>query len=400
MSGLRVIETTTIYRDQHSYSSHPWIARLDGGAWLLTFSQSTRQNVGIHPSSDPRFVNLVIRSDDEGRSWNEPRVAPGYDWYGTEVAGIAQISNGDVLLNQLRWIFAPTEEAHRQWERGDRRWYVAERGWFPWRPKRLQQQDQPWNERAHDWHVATKEADWNNHVFPFARREDGAYVQVSHDLGATWDESVAIDISPYVSAYSRPGAVELANGDLLLAMMSHDWDPVGASFVVRSRDRGLTWTAPVEVARVDGLRFTEPSVVETSSGKLILMSREDVTGYIHQSDSLDGGVTWAAPEQISIWGSPPHIVRLRDDSLFMVYGYRREQFGIRGTVSVDDGVTWCPEIVIRDDLTGLDGGSNMGYPSVIEYAPGKLFVAYYAQDGEGVTHIQGTYLEVIDRVDR
>ena len=46
------------------------------------------------------------------------------------------------------------------------------------------------------------------------------------------------------------------------------------------------------------------------------------------------------------------------------------------------------EFVIRDDLPNRD----LGYPTTIEYEPGKLFVCYYGQTADGVTCVQGTYV--------
>jgi hypothetical protein len=74
----------------------------------------------------------------------------------------------------------------------------------------------------------------------------------------------------------------------------------------------------------------------------------------------------------------------------IVWGRRREPFGIRAAISEDGGRSWGPEIVIRDDLPN----DNLGYPSVIEYAPGRLFTAHYGEDSDGVTGIHGTYFEV------
>ena len=65
---------------------------------------------------------------------------------------------------------------------------------------------------------------------------------------------------------------------------------------------------------------------------------------------------------------------------------------IRASVSEDGGRTWPAEseIVIRDDLPNGD----LGYPTTIEYEPGKLFCVYYGQDAEGVTFVMGTYIEI------
>ena len=59
-------------------------------------------------------------------------------------------------------------------------------------------------------------------------------------------------------------------------------------------------------------------------------------------------------------------------------------------MSDDSGRTWSEEIVIRDDLPN----DNLGYPSAIEYEPGRLFTVYYGENSEGVTCIQGTYFAV------
>ena len=99
-----VSSTIIVYREPHAYSSHPSITRLRNGDWLVAFSHSTQRAFPIlHPPNDPQFVNLVIRSRDEGLSWEQPKVAPGYDWYGVETPGISSSSTGEVLLNQWRF---------------------------------------------------------------------------------------------------------------------------------------------------------------------------------------------------------------------------------------------------------------------------------------------------------
>ena len=57
----------------------------------------------------------------------------------------------------------------------------------------------------------------------------------------------------------------------------------------------------------------------------------------------------------------------------MVYGSRLPPAGLRAVVSEDEGATWGPEIVIRND-----GGSwDVGYPRAWEAAPGKIGAIYY-----------------------
>ncbi len=366
-------KTIIVYKAPHTYCSHPCVTRLASGDWLIAFAHSIqRRPPMIHPPNDPQFVNLLCRSRDQGQTWERPRVVPHYDWYGVETPGIAQISNGDVLLNQWRFLWYPLELGKKLWSTEQRQVFVFDPEARQWRPAQIEQ-------------------DWERHACPYVRTDGGAYVHISTDDGRTWDVTVAIEIAPYQGAFSPKGAIELSTGDIILALGSHEHDPLAASFVVRSTDRGRSWQKPVEAARIPGLVFSEPSVAATPSGKLLLMSREDVTGHSYQSESSDGGRTWLPPKPLPFWGYPTHCIRLSDGRMLIVYGRRKAPFGIRAAVSEDEGQSWSEEIIIRDDMADSSEGLNMGYPSVIEYTPGKLFTAYYGEDADGVTCIHGTY---------
>lgn len=371
MTQAKDAKTIIIYKEPHAYCSHPCVTKLVNGDWLVAFCNSTQRQPILHPPGDPQFINLVVRTSDQGQSWQAPRVAPNYDWYGVETPGITGLTNGDVLLNQWRFLWYPLELAKKRWTRDGQTIFIRDVAARQWRP-------------------ATSEADWQQHPYPYARAEGGAFVQISTDHGYTWELTVPVDITPYQGAFSPKGASELHNGDLLLALGSHDHDPLAANFVVRSHDKGRTWGKPVETARTLGLIFSEAAVAETASGKLLVMSREEVHGYIYQSRSTDGGYTWSPARQLPFWGYPIHCIRLADGRMFIVYGRRQAPFGIRGAISEDEGESWGEELVIRADLPN----ANLGYPSVIEYAPGQLFTAYYGEDHDGVTCVQGTYFTV------
>ena len=83
---------------------------------------------------------------------------------------------------------------------------------------------------------------------------------------------------------------------------------------------------------------------------------------------------------------------LADGRVLCTYGRREAPFGIRACLSADGGRTWLmeQEIVLRDDLPNGD----LGYPTSVEYAPGRLFTIYYGQDGAGVTFVMGTWWEL------
>ncbi|MBW7881952.1 MAG: exo-alpha-sialidase [Caldilineaceae bacterium] len=343
---------------------------------MVAFCQSIqRPPPFIHPPNDPGFVNLIVRSRDRGRTWDAPRVAPDYGWRGVETPGIAQLSTGEVLLNQWRFAWYPLEMGRKLWDEGVCACFVVDPETLHWRPVR-------------------DKTDWVRHPLPYVRADGGAYVHSSYDNGYTWAYTAAIPIAPYQAAFSPKGAIELRNGDVLLALGSHEHDPLAASVVVRSTDRGHSWQPPVEAARVPGRILSEPSLVETTRGTLLLLSREEVTGYIYQSESNDGGYTWQPARALACWGYPTHAICLADGRLLMVFGRRRPPYGIRGALSEDAGKSWGPEFVICPIDHESNQGLNLGYPSVIEYAPGKLFTAFYAEDADGTPSIQGLEFSV------
>lgn len=366
-----IVRHVVVHKTPYVYSSHPCITGLADGTWLVVFNQSVQRDPYLHPPADPHHVNVIIRSADQGESWSDPQVVPDYGWSGVENPGISRLHNGDILVNQWRFRWTPLERARCLSAQGEDEYFVCADD----------------TAGRHAWYPATSDADWATHPYPYARADGGAYVHISIDGGRTWSITVPVDIRPYRGAFSPKGAVHLTSGDVLLALGSHDYDPRHASFVIRSPDHGRTWTKPVEVARRDGREFSEPSLTETATGRLVCVSRDEVTGFLHQSDSLDGGHTWSPVRQLDLWGYPAHVTTLHDGRLLVVYGRRRSPHGIRAAVSDDDGRTWGHELTLRDDLRN----DNLGYPSVLEYRPGRLFTVYYGEDSDGATCLLGTY---------
>jgi hypothetical protein len=71
--------------------------------------------------------------------------------------------------------------------------------------------------------------------------------------------------------------------------------------------------------------------------------------------------------------NPASLLRLRDGSLAITYGYRGMPFGIRARLSGDDGKTWSEEIVLRQDGTA----SDLGYTRSVQRPDGKIVTVYY-----------------------
>jgi hypothetical protein len=83
-------------------------------------------------------------------------------------------------------------------------------------------------------------------------------------------------------------------------------------------------------------------------------------------------MTWSAPERTPMYGYPGQLLVPADGRLLCTYGRREAPFGVRA------------------DLPNGD----LGYPTTIEYAPGRLFCCYYGQEPDGVTCARGTYVNL------
>ena len=358
----------TIYRDPGAYVAHPCIARLFNGDLLVAFNETLPRRPWQHPPRDPRYVNLMARSRDGGQSWEQPHVVPGYDMTGVECPSITQLSTGEVILVQWRFAWYPLETARKLWRQPGNPHdihLIMRRGWIGHRP--------------------TGEADWGETPFPWARGDDGLFVSLSSDDGATWDSTTRATTGPFRRGYSPRPPCETADGAVLLALDSHD--ERGILYLLRSDDHGRNWAPPVVVS--DDRPLAEPTILALPNGTVIVHSRDEATSLIHQHDSQDGGRTWAPPRVLPIWGYPAHLLRLADGRLLTIYGIRRPPFGIRACLSSDDGASWDVEheLIIRDDMPS----SNLGYPTAVELPDGRLFAAYYGDDDpEGVTYIVGS----------
>ena len=343
------------------------------GEWVTVFNNSVRRPIILHPPHDPRYYNMIIRSQDQGRTWCTPRVAPGYDWYGVECAGLTVLADGALLLNQWRFKWYPLEVAQALRESG-----VT---------------------TADDWFAAFDHGGSGEHYYgpasrpqspaemaPWGRANGGTFVHRSLDQGRTWIDTVQVDTRPYSGGYGMRGGIQLSNGDVLMPLS--DVPLYRTVFVVRSKDGGRTWGPPVEAASRPGREFEEPCALHLGDDHILLVMRENKTSYLHQSVSRDGGLTWDPPQPTPIHGYPASLTELPDGRILCVYGYRFQPFGIRAVLSHDQGQTWDVENawIVRGDLPSAD----LGYPSSVLMEDGRIFTIYYAQDHQAVTSIQST----------
>ena len=226
---------------------------------------------------------------------------------------------------------------------------------------------------------------WNavNRATTAAERESllGAWMLRSTDRGLTWS-------APYKIPVNSPhGPVALSGGRLLYAGRRFG----GAGVLIgawQSPDDGQTWSllSPIPARPGDDpANYHELHAVETADGRIVAHIRNHNSANERetlQSESSDGGKSWSVPRAIGVWGLPSHLLRLRDGRLLMSYSYRRPPRGNDARISQDHGRTWSDPIVLSDDGTG-----DLGYPSTVELPSGELLTLWYQAMPPGVVSV-------------
>lgn len=253
----------------------------------------------------------------------------------------------------------------------------------------------------------------------FGMPEGRTNVRVSKDRGLTWGPPIPVPMDGLGSLSGMNSVLVRPDGTVLIWLMEVDDDarnrhpcifalPPGntdfhfLTFVTPKLDPyGLAdgeWTT---TPRFAGHRWFYPRGYMLPNGRMLcaMRSQRDPRGImwteLHASD--DRGRTWQFLSRVNDFGAPGSLVQLPDGRLVMVYGYRLMPAGIRATVSEDQGRTWGPELIIRDD-----GGSwDLGYPNAWVTDDGRVGVIYYfnskndrIQANGGVRHIARSIFSV------
>jgi len=232
-------------------------------------------------------------------------------------------------------------------------------------------------------------------------------VRVSKDRGHTWGPPIPVPLDGLNSLSGMNSVLIRPDGTALIWLMEVDkegWNrhpcvyalpPRGTdfhflTFITKKHDPwGNADGDYTSTFRFGGHRWFYPRGYMLPSGRMlcVLRSQRDPRGVmwteVYASD--DGGRTWAFLSRVNDFGSPGSLVRLPDGRLVMVYGYRLMPAGIRATVSEDEGRTWGPELIVRDD-----GGSwDLGYPNAWVTDDGKVGVIYYFNSKDDKVQVNG-----------
>jgi hypothetical protein len=330
-------QTKVISHLPHRYHGWPTLARRKSGQLLLVCSGGREGHVCPFGRVD------LMRSNDGGDTWTWPRVVldgPIDD----RDAGVLETDKGTILVTTFTSL---AYEDH----------YLAKAG-----------KTDPWpKEKLDRWLAA------HNRVGAEERKAAlSVWMIRSTDGGVTFS-------GRYFSQVNSPhGPVQLSDGRLLYAgkELWHGEHRIG---VCQSTDDGQTWSwlAQIPTREADNPKnYHELHAVEAADGRLIVQIRnhnKTNAGETLQTESTDGGKTWASPHEIGVWGLPSHLLRLADDRLLMTYGHRRAPLGNQARVSDDHGQTWSEAIILSGD--GVSG--DLGYPSTAQLDDGSLVTVWY-----------------------
>ncbi|MBN2309104.1 MAG: exo-alpha-sialidase [Candidatus Hydrogenedentes bacterium] len=214
----------------------------------------------------------------------------------------------------------------------------------------------------------------------------------SEDNGRTWSEPAPAQVAegwPAAPASLTPYGPVLVNGDgallrFLLGRANTEgeifpdvrtWGAVHCkAYVIRSADRGRSWTAPIEIDRPSwcnaargeipgSLDLTEPAAV-VMGDTVMAVIRPIYSPYMWQCWSHDGGATWDAAVRATFPGYAESMTRTTSGAI--VCAHRYPLYSVN--VSRDGGLNW-------------DAGTVIDYPvwamgTMVEVEPDVVFCTY------------------------
>lgn len=339
--AANVLSTTVISHEAHNYHGWPTIARTRAGKLLVAWSGGREGHVCPFGRVD------YMTSDDGGESWAWPRTLLD-SAIDDRDAGVVETAQGSILVTTF------TSLAYEHVLATGEKKAPGEQG--AWSAGRLQS----WRAAQRRFTAEQRKADL------------GEWMIRSTDGGLTWS-------ARYPSIVNSPhGPIQLADGRLLYAGRQL-WSKPNRVGVCESTDDGQSWHWLAEIPDRpgdDAESYHELHATEAADGRIIVHIRNHNKANNDetiQTESTDGGKTWAVPRPIGVWGLPSALTKLRNGNLLMTYGHRRAPLGNQARVSTDHGKTWSEPLMVSTDGTSGD----LGYPSTVELDDGTLVTVWY-----------------------
>jgi len=360
---IRKLRDTVIYSDDKFYSAFPSIVCRPDGELLVAFRRAPERRAfgetGI-THTDANSYLVLVRSKDGGETWSrEPELIFAHPFGGSQDPCMIQLRDRSLLCSSYAWSWVDSDAIAK----------------------------------------VKQAAHYGN--FTFA----GGFLVRSEDDGRHWEgpiipppcqgETVRDIYNQAVPAYNRGAICEGRDGRLYWAVASNTStnSHQTETHLMISSDKGRHWSYSCPIVRNEKFTVNETSVYETPKGDLIAFMRTE--GFNDQTivaRSTDHGQTFQPWIDAGFQGHPHYTLRLPDNRVLLVYGYRHAPFGVRARL-LDPECTHfsdSPEIILRDD----GGNGDLGYPWAALISKKRALVVYYFNKADGTRHIAGTVLEI------
>jgi len=364
---VRKIKDIVIYKDTMYHNAFPSVIKKPDGELLVAFRRAPNRKVfgeAVTTHVDPNSYLVAVRSGD-GEHWTtEPELIYAHPFGGSQDPCLLQLRDGSILCASYGWAFV--------------------------RPDGLPNLKQPYS-------------DAGGAVFL------GGYLLRSTDGAISWQgpiypPHIAAEINHTalgkpLPAYNRGALYEARDNRIFWVVAASDANRPAkktSNHLLISADKGLTWKYGSVVATDRVASFNEASVYETPKGDIVAFLRTaNMDDQACIARSTNGGKSFGNWEKMGFQGHPLQAMRLLDNRVLLVYGYRHQPYGIRARILNAECTDYAtaPEIILRDD----GGSTDIGYPWSIQLDDNRVLVIYYYNVDDGPRHIAGTILEVPSR---
>lgn len=311
----------TIDREKGQYLGHPSAVLLEDDKTVLC----------VYPKGHGRGAIVYKKSQDGGKSWSE-RLATPDNWASSkEVPTIHRVIDPE----------------------GTKRLIV----WSGLYPARLAVSE----DDGASWSPLKAAGDWGGIVVmgSVARLADGRYASWFHDDGR------------FLRSKRGPSRF-----DVLQTISS---------------DGGLTWSAPISIAHRADVHLCEPGFVRSPDGKTIalLMRENSRTRNSFVIFSKDEGLSWSAPRELpaALTGDRHTAIHTGDGRLFISF-----RDTTRESITKGDWVGWVGKW--QDIIDGSEGqyrvrlmdnhvGGDCAYPAVLQQKDGTIIAITYGHWSPG-----------------
>lgn len=350
-----------IYENSQFHCAFPSIVARASGELILAFRRAPERRIFGEPNTnhtDPNSYLVLVRSTDNGATWTkEPELIFAHPFGGSQDPCMVALRDGSIVC--------------------------ASYGWAQLRGEAINKYDET----------------LRHGEFIFM----GGYVLRSEDDGHSWKgpflpPPVPGSVTKNVfgnacPAYNRGAMFQGQDDKLYWAVASQrQVNPrITETHLMRSADGGKNWEHLSLIAGDDKVTFNETSLYQTPKGDWVAFMRtaalDDHTAIAR---STDGGKSFQPWQDAGFQGHPHFTLRLPDNRVLLVYGYRHKPHGIRARILDPEctNLARAEEIVLRDD--GVNG--DIGYPWATMTPDGRVLVVYYFNKDDGPRHIAGTWL--------